>query len=715
MATLGKIRKHGVLLVAAIAIALFLFVAGDLVKGGESLFQKNQQTVAQIDGESVSIQDFQKLFEEFQGYYEIVNGASLSGEDELNRVKDEAWQTFVQNTLIQKECEELGLTVTDNEVAEIIKNGQSQLLQVPIFMNQQTGRYDYSLVQSFLNDYKQLKESGAQIQDEAEKAYKYYMFAQKQIRNQSLVQKYQILLSKAMISNPVEAKQNFESRSNETDVLLASMPTSMIADDKITVTDEEIKAKYNEDKEQYQQILETRDIKYIDVAISPSDADKKAAEDEMANAFDQLAASASNTEAGNICRQLTSQVLYTDILKKKEAFPMMIANLLDSTAVGTVSAPKYDAMTNTYYTFKVLDKQTEADSVLYRQIVVGGTDEAATKASADSIVNAIKGGAAFAEIAKKYNQTSDSTWVSTAQYQNSRLDADNALFVSTIYGMQPNEIKAIKLSNGYSFVLQVLDKHNPVQKYNVAAVVKTLNFSDATYNAAYNKFNSFLAENNTAEKIEANAEKEGYSLLPYPDLTSNQHSVAGIHGTRDALKWIFDDASEKEVSQLYECGDNNHLLVAILDKVNKKGYRPIDKESSNIKAKLINEKKVAQLAEQLNGVKSIADAKAKGAVVDTISHISFASPAFISATASSEPLISVAAAKAQKGAFVGPIKGEGGAYVMQVVDKKKTADQFDAKQEEAQVSQTHLRVAMQTLINVLYLQANVTDNRYKFF
>ena len=174
MATLGKIRKHGVLLVAAIAIALFLFVAGDLIKGGESLFQKNQQTVAQIDGEDVSIQDFQKLFEEFQGYYEIINGSSLSGEDELNRVKDEAWQTYLQNTLIQKECDALGLTVTDNEVAEIIKNGQSQLLQVPIFMNQQTGRYDYSLVQDFLNEYKQLKESGTQMQDAYEKAYKYY-------------------------------------------------------------------------------------------------------------------------------------------------------------------------------------------------------------------------------------------------------------------------------------------------------------------------------------------------------------------------------------------------------------------------------------------------------------------------------------------------------------------------------------------------------------
>ena len=715
MATLGKIRKHGVLLVSAIAIALFLFVAGDLVKGGESLFQKSQMTVATIDGEDVSIQDYQKLFDELQGYYEIVNGSSVSGEDDLNRVKDEAWQTYVQNTLIQKECKELGLTVTDNEVAEIIKNGQSQLLQVPIFMNQQTGRYDYSLVQQFLNEYKAQKDAGAQLPDAYEKAYKYYMFAQKQIRSQYLVQKYQALLSKALISNPIEAKQNFNARTNETDVILASMPLSMVADDKVTVTDDEIKAKYNEEKEKYLQILETRDIKYIDVAISASDADKKAAEEEMDDACAQLQAAETNTAAGNVCRQLTSAVLYTDILKKKEAFPQMISNLLDSTAVGTVSTPKYDAMTNTYYTFKVLDKQTQADSVLYRQMVVVRADEAATKASADSIVNAIKGGAKFADLAKKYNQTSDSTWVTTAQYQNSNLDADNALFIKTLYTMQPNETQAVKLSNGYNIVLQVLEKRNPIQKYNVAAVVKTLNFSDATYNAAFNKFSSFLAANNTAEKIEANAEKEGYSLLPYPDLTSNSHNIAGIHGTRDALKWVFDEADEKDVSQLYECGENNHLCVVILDKINKKGYRPLDKVTTNIKGDLMNEKKVAQLAEQLNGVKSIADAQAKGAIIDTINHISFASPAFISATASSEPLVSAAAAKAQKDAFVGPIKGEGGAYVMKVTSKTQTQEKFDAKQEEAQVSQMNLRMAMQSLINSLYLKANVTDNRYKFF
>ena len=715
MATLGKIRKHGVLLVSSIGIALFLFVAGDLFKWGESLFHKNQQNVAEIYGEAVTITDFQKLNEELQGYYELMNGAALSGEDQLNRIKDEAWQTYVQNTLIQNECKALGLTVTDEEVAEIIRNGQNQMLQVPLFMNQQTGRYDYSLVQGFLAEYKQLKESGSEMPEAYTKAYRYYMFAQKQIRAQFLIQKYQVLLSKAILSNPIETKMSFEGRTSETDVVIAAMPISMIEDDKVTVTDDEIKARYKEEKEKYQQMQESRDIKYISVTIVANDADRNATEQEMDEAYEQLAAAISNTEAGNICRQLTSSVPYTDILKKKEAYPTMISSMLDSTAVGTVTKPKYDAMTNTYCTFKVLDKQTQADSVLFRQIAVVAVDETTSKTTADSIVNAIKGGAKFAEIAKKYNQTSDSNWVSTAQFQQSILDADNALFIKTLYSMQPNETKAIKLSTGNNIVLQVLEKRNPIEKYNVAAVVKTLNFSDQTYNTAYNKFSSFLAENNTAEKIVANAEKEGYGLMTYPDLTSNQHNIAGIHNTRDAIKWVFDEAKEGKVSQLYECGDNNHLLVVILDKVNKKGYRSLDKLTTNIKGELMNEKKVTMLAERLQGVKSIAEAKEKGAIVDTINHISFAAPTFISASLSSEPMISAAASKAQKNEFVNPVKGQGGAYVMQIIDKKNTAEQFDQKQEETQLSQQYLNIAFQTLIQSLYLNANVTDNRYKFF
>ncbi|MBR6203038.1 MAG: SurA N-terminal domain-containing protein [Bacteroidaceae bacterium] len=716
MAALQKIRSKGVLLVSIIALALFLFVAGDLFRGLESLFQNSSQQVGEIDGKSVSIQEYQKMIDDLQTYYEIVQNKSSFSEDELNRIKDEAWQTYVQSQLIVKQCDELGLSVTDDEIADVVKSGYSQMLQVPVFMNQQTGQYDYAMVNTFLTEYKKLKDSGSQMPETYEKIYKYYLFAQRQIRDQLLTQKYQVLLSQSFLSNPVEAKLAFDSRAEESDLLLAAIPASSVKDDEVKVSDEDLKAKYEEEKEKYQQFIETRDIKLIDVQVVASEADKKAAETDMADAAKKLTSAQTNTEAGNAVRQATSLVPYSDVYKTKNAFPSMISALLDSTAVGTVKAPAFDPMTNTYYTYKVLGKATVVDSVLFRQIGVIGKDEADIAKKADSIMTALSSGAAFKDIAKKYNQTGDSAWITTSQFENAALDADNTLFINTLYGMNAGESKKLTLENGSTVILQVMKTANPITKYNVASVVKELKFSDETYSKEYNKFSSFIAENATWDKIEANAAKSGYTVRPMEDLTTSAHGIAGIRATRDALKWVFDDAKVGDVSQLYECGSNDHLMLLTLTGINKEGYRSLEKLKDVLTEEVKNDKKIEKIYESAKNAKSIADAKnIKNAVVDTIKHVSFGAPTFISATHASEPLVSAKAAKTAKGAFASAIKGNSGVYMFQVLNKTKTSEKFDAKAEESSLAMTNFRNASSAIINALYLKANVKDRRYKFF
>lgn len=716
MAALQKIRSKGVLLVSIIALALFLFVAGDLFRGLESLFQNSSQQVGEIDGKSVSIQEYQKMIDDLQTYYEIVQNKSSFSEDELNRIKDEAWQTYVQSQLIVKQCDELGLSVTDDEIADVVKSGYSQMLQVPMFMNQQTGQYDYAMVNTFLTEYKKLKDSGSQMPETYEKIYKYYLFAQRQIRDQLLTQKYQVLLSQSFLSNPVEAKLAFDSRAEESDLLMAAIPASSVKDDEVKVSDEDLKAKYEEEKEKYQQFIETRDIKLIDVQVAASEADKKAAETDMAEAAKKLTAAQTNTEAGNAVRQATSLVPYSDVYKTKNAFPSMISALLDSTAVGTVKAPAFDPMTNTYYTYKVLGKATVVDSVLFRQIGVIGKDEADIAKKADSIMTALSSGAAFKDIAKKYNQTGDSAWITTSQFENAALDADNTLFINTLYGMNAGENKKLTLENGSTVILQVMKTANPITKYNVASVVKELKFSDETYSKEYNKFSSFIAENATWDKIEANAAKSGYTVRPMEDLTTSAHGIAGIRATRDALKWVFDDAKVGDVSQLYECGSNDHLMLLTLTGINKEGYRSLEKMKDVLTEEVKNDKKIEKIYESAKNTKSIADAKnIKNVVVDTIKHVSFGAPTFISATHASEPLVSAKAAKTAKGAFASAIKGNSGVYMFQVLNKTKTSEKFDAKAEESSLAMTNFRNASSAIINALYLKANVKDRRYKFF
>ncbi|MCH5175948.1 MAG: SurA N-terminal domain-containing protein [Prevotellaceae bacterium] len=716
MAALQKIRSKGVLLVSIIALALFLFVAGDLFRGLESIFQSSSQQVGEVGGKSVSIQEYQKMIDDWQTYAEISSNQSSFSEEDLNRIKEQAWQSYVQSQIIKQQCNELGIAVADDEISDVVKSGYSQWLQIQPFFNQQTNRYDYSIVSTFLGEYKKLKDSGTQMPEAYEKLYKYYLFAQRQIRDQLLMQKYQVLMSQCFLSNPVEAKLAFDSRASEAKVLLATLPASSVKDDDVTVSDADLKAKYNEDKEQFKQDVETRDIKVIDIQVVASDADKKAAEEDLAEVASKLAAAKTNTAAGNAVRQASSLVAYSDVYKKKEAFPNMISSVLDSTAVGTVAKPAYDGMTNTYYTYKVLGKITQADSVLYRQIAVIGKDDADIAKKADSIVTALNGGASFADIAKKYNQPSDSTWFTTDSYQGYALDAENAMYVNTVIGLNAGEVKKLKLDNGATFVLQALKTANPITKYNVAIVLKELKFSDDTYSKEYNKFSSFIASNPTLADIEANAPKNGYVVRPIADVTAASHGIAGIRATRDALKWVFDDAKVGDVSQLYECGSNDHLLLVALTDINKVGYRSADKMKDYLTAQIKTEKKIEKLYDEAKNVKSIADAKKlKDVVVDTLPPMSFATATYIPATGASEPLVSAVASKTAKNAFAGPIKGNNGVYMLQVLDKTKTAEKYDAKAEQESLARNNFQAAINSSYYVLQSKANVKDNRYKFF
>ena len=714
MAALQSIRNKGVLLVTIIAIALFLFVVGDALRGGEGIWNQSKMNVGQVNGEKVSIQDYQQMVEDFTTFYEIQQGKSSFTEDENSRIKDEAWQTFVQNQLFEKECAKLGLCVTDDEVAEAIQSGAS-ILNVPVFQNQQTGRYDYSNVQAFLTEYKNAKDAGQQIPDAYNKIYKYYIFAQKQIRSQLLAQKYQVLLSSCILSNKVEAKAAFDERIKESDILIAAVPFSTIDDKDIEVSDADIKAKYDQDKEQYRQYIETRDIKLLDIFVQPSAEDKAEAEKEIDQDFEKLLEAQTKDAAGNAVRQASSLMPYVNILRTKDAFPAFISAALDSVAVGTTLKPAYDASQNVYYTAKLLEKATRPDSVLFRQIVVTGTEEANIAKRADSITAAISAGADFKALAKKYNQTGDSTWIESSQYERAQLDADNALFVTTLSEMTAGQTRSIKVEGG-TIILQVLAAKNPVTKYNVAAIVRELRFSDETYKKEYNKFSSFIAANPTTAQIEENAAKNGYALRPIDNLTNSSHNIAGIHGTREAIKWAFDEAKPGDVSQLYECGDNDHLMLITLTAVNKEGYMSLDKVKDNIAEELKEEKKADKLLASLASVNTWEKAQtAKGAVCDTIRHITFNNPTFVKATGASEPIVSALAYKTAKGAFAGPAKGNRGVYMIKTLDTIKHADKFDAKQEQETTNAQNIRMASTAIMQTLYLNANVKDQRYKFF
>ena len=714
MAVLQKIRNRGPLLVTILGIALLLFILEIAFEALGPAQNAKSQHAGEVNGETVMIQDFQNWVEDWKIYVELTNPNANFNEAELNSIQDQAWQSHLQYVLIKKECDELGLVVTDDEVLDIIKSGQSQYLQLPIFMNQQTGAYDYSSVLNFLKLYKDAKDQGQQLPDEYEKIYRYYTFAKENIKREYLTAKYQGLLYKCFVSNPVEVQLAFDGRVNESEILIASVPFTTVDDKDITISDNDIKAQYEKEKERFALNLKTRDIKYVDVAIMPSVKDDENLRKEMDSIYSSLAAAETNADAGNIVRNNSSKTLYTNIAKTKDAYPSIFAGVLDSTAVGTTTTPAYDAMTNCYYTFKMLDKVTEADSVLFRSISIAGNDKNDTAVKADSVYNALKAGADFKDLAKKYNQTGDSVWMTSAQYQNSMLRSDDIEYIKSIYAANAGEIQKVDIAN-VSIIFEVLEKKNPVTKYNVASVVKELLVSDETRLNEYNKFSSFLAANNTIEKMEENAAKESYRVQSLNNVTSNSHNVANIAGTSEALRWIFDEAKPGDISKLYEAPDN-HLLVVYVNAVNTTGYRSFESVKEYLTEQVKNEKKAEKILSQLADASTIDGAvKSAKAVTDTIKHVSFAVPTFVSSTTASEPIIGAVAAKTDVKKVSKPFKGYRGVYMLEVLAKNKTAETFDADAESKSMSDQWFRMAVNNLMNDLTKDAEVKDLRYKFY
>ena len=711
MATLQTIRSKGPLLVIVIGIALFAFIAGDAWK----IFQPHQgrQDVGEINGDKISAQDYQKLVDEYTEVIKLTNGLSSLNETQLASVKDQVWQSYVNNKLIAEQAEELGLTVTDAEIQSIIDEGTHPMLMNTPFRNPQTGAFDKDMLKKFLVDYSNLSTSQmpAQYVEYYQTMGNFWNFVEKTLRQSALAEKYQNLISKSLISNPVAAEDAFKARTEQSDLLMAAVPYSAVNDSLVKVSDDEIKALYKERKEQFKQLAETRNIRFVDVQVLPSDADRKAVLDEVTEYSEQL----NNTTAdfGTFVRSTGSSVAYSDIPVKKSVLPSDVVARLDSIGMNEVFGPYYSQTDDSYNAFKIIAKVNAPDSIQFRQIQVYADTEEKTKTLTDSIYNAIKGGASFEETAKVYGQTGEATWVSASSWEGGQLNSENETFIKTLISQPVNEIAKLNIGQA-NVILQVMNKKSMQEKYKVAVIKRNVEFSNDTYNEAYNKFSQFVAQSTTIDELEKNAEEYGYTVIPRTDFSSSEHYVGGVPSTKEVIRWIF-GAKEGEVSPLYECGNNDHIMVVALDRINPVGYRNINSVADMLRSEIRRDKKAELIMADMKSCTSIDQAKAiKNAVSDTVKHVTFSAPAYISMTRGSEPVIGAVASKTAVDATSAAVKGNAGVYMVQVLSKDNGSEKLDVKSEETTLTNMYARFATQ-FINDLYQKAEVVDNRYLYF
>ena len=715
MAALGKIRSKGGILVGAIGLALFAFLAGDAARSCDGIKGEARQQIGEILGKKISVQDYQKLIDEYQSAIKFTMQRDNLTDQEVNQVNDQVWQQLVSNRVIEADAEKVGLTVTEKEIQNVLNEGTNPMLVQTPFVNQQTGRFDVNALKQFFDSYNKAKAAKSPQVEQMQAIYDYWLFVEKNLRAQLLGQKYQALLASCVLSNKAEAKMAFKDNNEESQIQLASLAYSTVKDADVKVTDDDLKAKYAELKPAFRQNVETRDIKFVDFQIKASAADRSQVVKEM-NDFQKQLASAKDPAA--VVSKSGSEIPYLGLPVSNKAYQQYpdIASKIDSLSVGTTGVVE-NAQDNTLNIIRVLSKAQLADSIQFRQINIAAATPDEARAKADSIQKALAGGADFDALAKRYGQTGEKVWFTGQQYEMApSMSQDNRTFINALLNGEVNATQNLALTQG-NIILQVLDKKAFTTKTTAAVIKKVVDFSKATRSNAYNKFSEFVAKSSTVADLEKNAPKSGYQVQSLNDISTAEHYVGGIPGTRDALKWLF-EAKQGEVSPLYECGNNDHLLVIALTAVHPQGYRSWDDAQVKeiLKREVIKDKKAEKLMAKLKGVNSIAAAQAKGAKVSSVNQITFAAPAFVQATGSVEPALSGAVAGTAAGKFSkASVKGNAGVYVFQVVKKSMRAG---SKYDETLVMQQAAQANMQLVGNFmqdLILKAKVVDNRYLFF
>ena len=157
--------------------------------------------------------------------------------------------------------------------------------------------------------------------------------------------------------------------------------------------------------------------------------------------------------------------------------------------------------------------------------------------------------------------------------------------------------------------------------------------------------------------------------------------------------------------------------MLVVTKIHEKGYRGLDDAMVKelVKAEALNDKKAELLMAKAKDVKNINAAKAKGAQIVPVQQITSAAPAFVGTAGTTEPALSGAVAATKVGTFSAhAVKGNGGVYLFQVTAKKNRGQKFDQKAYEQRMTRQAM-MAAGNFMQELYINADITDNRFMFF
>ncbi len=702
MALIGTLRtKMTKWVVGFVALAIVSFILNDLFGSGPTaLFGGTDNTIGEIGGKSISLEEFQAALQERENNY-ILNFGRQAGEREMLTLRQQAWDLLIARNAIVPQYEKVGVKVPTDEIWDMIQ-GKNVDENIKSSFVDSAGGFDRSRLIGYIQS---LDAQPAT----SEQRIRWDLFKRDLSPARERI-KYENLLLKTNYVTNEEGEREYHTQNDVAEVKYVFVPFFGISDSLVKISDSDLKAYYEKNKVKYK-AENTRSLSYVTFPLAASSADTSAIRDEM-------------IKLANDFKTVTEDSVFASVNTDGESaftkygistLPSYLNNQKESLVTGMVMGPFIDG--DSYKVIKVVSIGTDtvynakASHILIKWD--NTTDEAkrTAKDKAKKILNEIKAGADFAAKAREFgtdgtaSRGGDLGWFVSGQMVK---PFEKAVFDARKTGLL-NDV--VETDFGYH-IIDVTELKNNVS-YSVASIEREITPSDETQNEAYRKADNFAGDLSDTDDFKEKAKKENLSVVQANDLGTGDRSLNNLSDARQVITWLFRDAKIGTVSDVFDLGDN--YVVAVMVGETEKGFKSLEKVKEEITPAVRNELKGKLIIEKLAAQKGTLEEIAKifpdgsvGSSSDLKLNINNLS------TAGFDPIAVGKAFSLDNTKRSAPFVGENGVLIIEMQNKTIAPAIGDYSMFKNQALQNLNNLGL-NIAEAIKDAAKIEDMRYKFY
>uniref|UniRef100_UPI0040472FF6 SurA N-terminal domain-containing protein n=1 Tax=Algoriphagus sp. TaxID=1872435 RepID=UPI0040472FF6 len=702
MALIKQIRQRTGLAIGVIAGGLILFLlGGDLLSPNSTLLNSNQNIVGEIAGEEITLEEFSLKVEEYKAAFQQRTGR-IPAEAELVSVREQAWQALIVERVFQEEYDKLGLTISSQELIDMVQ-GKNIVPELRAqLMNPQTGQFDKTQLITFLQSLET-----ADPAQQAAWAQQEKLFAQARSRV-----KYDNLIATTEYATTAEAKFEHKLANTIADASILFVPYYVIPDGDIQIQDSELSAYLSKNKEKFK-VGNAANLEYVSFSILPSGEDSAAVISKITALTDELKA-AGNDSAFVSKNSELQQPFQT--FAPGDQLPVALTTNVDAPAKGETYGPFITA-NSSYVTYKITDQyqgtpRMRASHILFGTEGMDDSGKAAVKTQAETVLAEIKASGNFEVAARQYGQDGtaqnggDLGWFAKADFVE---PFANATYAARSKGLLPN---LVETEYGYH-IIQVTEL--PATSYTKLAILELeLVASDLTRNEAFRNADAFVAESGNRNEFTENATEKGFRIIQANNVDPTSRNLNNLTDARQVVIWAFSEATVGEVSTVFEL--NDAYLVASLVSRKEEGEAKLEDVKDQVKQLVLNEKKAALIQEKLSAKATLEEMKGVfiDAAINEVPSLRL-SDAVLPGIGFAPKAIGTIFGLQGSGQLTKPVQEDIGVLVGRLNTLTPAAEIGDYTVYQSQLTQGAFQRMTYQIMMALQELAKVKDYRYKYF